>query len=174
MSRWRGLFLFLMIRRPPRSTQSRSSAASDVYKRQEISCGKHVIHAGGRAIGHILVEHHVRQPPVPVLRMDKGILHDGCLFFRQQRIQVHRSRLPVLQFSPSLPLLPCAPGRFCQPQDSQDPPERPPTPPPRQLDMIEDLRLLLRAEPRLLAYSTSLFFSVRFSSVISLMTALSF
>ena len=26
--------LFLMIRRPPRSTQSRSSAASDVYKRQ--------------------------------------------------------------------------------------------------------------------------------------------
>src|SRR5450756_605290 len=30
-----------MIRRPPRSTQSRSSAASDVYKRQEYSlCGK--------------------------------------------------------------------------------------------------------------------------------------
>ena len=28
---------FLMIRRPPRSTQSRSSAASDVYKRQIIS-----------------------------------------------------------------------------------------------------------------------------------------
>ena len=29
-----GLFFFLMLRRPPRSTQSRSSAASDVYKRQ--------------------------------------------------------------------------------------------------------------------------------------------
>jgi len=28
---------FLMIRRPPRSTQSRSSAASDVYKRQFIT-----------------------------------------------------------------------------------------------------------------------------------------
>ena len=28
------LVFFLMIRRPPRSTQSRSSAASDVYKRQ--------------------------------------------------------------------------------------------------------------------------------------------
>ena len=28
------LFFFLMLRRPPRSTQSRSSAASDVYKRQ--------------------------------------------------------------------------------------------------------------------------------------------
>ena len=30
------LSFFLMIRRPPRSTQSRSSAASDVYKRQII------------------------------------------------------------------------------------------------------------------------------------------
>ena len=29
-------FFFLMIRRPPRSTQSRSSAASDVYKRQDM------------------------------------------------------------------------------------------------------------------------------------------
>ena len=29
------IFFFLMIRRPPISTQSRSSAASDVYKRQE-------------------------------------------------------------------------------------------------------------------------------------------
>src|SRR5680860_424265 len=28
-----------MIRRPPRSTQSRSSAASDVYKRQGVACG---------------------------------------------------------------------------------------------------------------------------------------
>ncbi len=28
------LFFFLMIRRPPRSTQSRSSAASDVYEGQ--------------------------------------------------------------------------------------------------------------------------------------------
>eukprot|EP00657_Telonema_sp_P-1_P004158 TRINITY_DN19607_c0_g1_i1.p1 TRINITY_DN19607_c0_g1~~TRINITY_DN19607_c0_g1_i1.p1 ORF type:complete len:192 (-),score=91.34 TRINITY_DN19607_c0_g1_i1:224-799(-) len=31
------LFFFLMIRRPPRSTQSRSSAASDVYKRQAMA-----------------------------------------------------------------------------------------------------------------------------------------
>ena len=29
------ILFFLMIRRPPRSTQSRSSAASDVYKRQQ-------------------------------------------------------------------------------------------------------------------------------------------
>ena len=39
MQRWRRLpppLFFLMIRRPPRSTQGVSSAASDVYKRQEI------------------------------------------------------------------------------------------------------------------------------------------
>ena len=30
-------FFFLMIRRPPRSTQGRSSAASDVYKRQQLA-----------------------------------------------------------------------------------------------------------------------------------------
>ena len=33
------VFFFLMIRRPPRSTLDRSSAASDVYKRQEQICG---------------------------------------------------------------------------------------------------------------------------------------
>ena len=32
-------FFFLMIRRPPRSTLDRSSAASDVYKRQTINLG---------------------------------------------------------------------------------------------------------------------------------------
>ena len=31
------VFFFLMIRRPPRSTLDRSSAASDVYKRQEVA-----------------------------------------------------------------------------------------------------------------------------------------
>ena len=31
------LFFFLMIRRPPRSTLDRSSAASDVYKRQALA-----------------------------------------------------------------------------------------------------------------------------------------
>ena len=33
-------FFFLMIRRPPRSALDRSSAASDVYKRQAIGMGK--------------------------------------------------------------------------------------------------------------------------------------
>ena len=34
------LFFFLMIRRPPRSTLDRSSAASDVYKRQFIKVNR--------------------------------------------------------------------------------------------------------------------------------------
>ena len=34
------LFFFLMIRRPPRSTLDRSSAASDVYKRQSTASAK--------------------------------------------------------------------------------------------------------------------------------------
>ena len=34
------LFFFLMIRRPPRSTLDRSSAASDVYKRQPFEGGE--------------------------------------------------------------------------------------------------------------------------------------
>ena len=34
------LFFFLMIRRPPRSTLDRSSAASDVYKRQRDECAR--------------------------------------------------------------------------------------------------------------------------------------
>ena len=42
-------FFFLMIRRPPRSTLDRSSAASDVYKRQGY-VGEQVVavHVGGR------------------------------------------------------------------------------------------------------------------------------
>ena len=44
------VFFFLMIRRPPRSTQSRSSAASDVYKRQACSEFK-LTSAGNEIVG---------------------------------------------------------------------------------------------------------------------------
>ena len=45
----RGLMgvVFLMIRRPPRATQSRSSAASDVYKRQRLDS--------------VIMNHHMRE-----------------------------------------------------------------------------------------------------------------
>ena len=42
-------FFFLMIRRPPRSTLDRSSAASDVYKRQQEDSVKALVQS---AVGH--------------------------------------------------------------------------------------------------------------------------
>src|SRR5450756_654424 len=51
-----------MIRRPPRSTQRRSSAASDVYKRQE----RYIERAVGRMIDvnyHLLTEFGQAPPP---------------------------------------------------------------------------------------------------------------
>ena len=44
------LFFFLMIRRPPRSTLDRSSAASDVYKRQAGAMA-HQRQRGGGVVG---------------------------------------------------------------------------------------------------------------------------
>src|SRR5450756_2679559 len=43
-----------MIRRPPRSTQSRSSAASDVYKRQDLSRAVDAIPPGSPLTLHVL------------------------------------------------------------------------------------------------------------------------
>ena len=48
-------FFFLMIRRPPRSTLDRSSAASDVYKRQVLEAQKAQYHLGADHPG-------IRQP----------------------------------------------------------------------------------------------------------------
>src|SRR5665648_1301259 len=42
-----------MIRRPPRSTLSSSSAASDVYKRQELPCVIVNVQRGGPGLGTI-------------------------------------------------------------------------------------------------------------------------
>ena len=58
---WFSMFFFLMIRRPPRSTLDRSSAASDVYKRQ------HQGHPHGQVgeqleqVAHRVVDEHVRE-----------------------------------------------------------------------------------------------------------------
>eukprot|EP00658_Telonema_sp_P-2_P084754 TRINITY_DN949_c0_g1_i9.p1 TRINITY_DN949_c0_g1~~TRINITY_DN949_c0_g1_i9.p1 ORF type:complete len:133 (+),score=15.38 TRINITY_DN949_c0_g1_i9:138-536(+) len=44
-----------MIRRPPRSTLSSSSAASDVYKRQKLPSGQHYLLLGGGVLGEALL-----------------------------------------------------------------------------------------------------------------------
>ena len=46
-------FFFLMIRRPPRSTLDRSSAASDVYKRQVLGFTVNFQGGGGRYIPEV-------------------------------------------------------------------------------------------------------------------------
>ena len=87
MVRWcdDGCF-FLMIRRPPRSTQGRSSAASDVYKRQE----------GGRA----RVEAAMHRDDGEARDGDEGDEgdhgdRDGCLLYTSPSPRDRtRSRMP--------------------------------------------------------------------------------
>ena len=49
-------FFFLMIRRPPRSTLDRSSAASDVYKRQQSAEAKKIFEQADEILGFALSE----------------------------------------------------------------------------------------------------------------------
>ena len=49
------LFFFLMIRRPPRSTLDRSSAASDVYKRQILKAAMYAPSAMNLQAWHFIV-----------------------------------------------------------------------------------------------------------------------
>ena len=54
-------FFFLMIRRPPRVTQSRASAASDVYKRQARIGGAHIFEVAVGVVavadGRVAIDH---------------------------------------------------------------------------------------------------------------------
>src|SRR5450756_3198490 len=51
-----------MIRRPPRSTQSRSSAASDVYKRQPQDRGKMGASLVASILEDAIMTHHILDP----------------------------------------------------------------------------------------------------------------
>src|SRR5665648_1291587 len=55
-----------MIRRPPRSTLSSSSAASDVYKRQEATQNLHVLRFANELIGAVWNRRHVAQVQIDV------------------------------------------------------------------------------------------------------------
>ena len=62
-----------MIRRPPRSTQSRSSAASDVYKRQ-VEDG--TVKGGfGSAVAEFMVENHYTPEMVFLGVPDLSLIH---------------------------------------------------------------------------------------------------
>src|SRR5450756_3182134 len=64
-----------MIRRPPRSTQSRSSAASDVYKRQG---HRQIVEMAGQACGsrHVLERKVPGVEPQPVDVAAVGLITD--------------------------------------------------------------------------------------------------
>ena len=66
------MFFFLMIRRPPRSTLDRSSAASDVYKRQ----AQHGVDDGGEADAHEDGEHDGDGGEA-----DRALHDEGCLLY---------------------------------------------------------------------------------------------
>src|SRR5680860_515779 len=73
-----------MIRRPPRSTQSRSSAASDVYKRQLLAFGLRWavverIHAwSDRRPLAVAVGVHRQEPEVDLVQSDATVRFDRC------------------------------------------------------------------------------------------------
>src|SRR5450756_2144772 len=65
-----------MIRRPPRSTQSRSSAASDVYKRQALGCGVLPLHEKSNAQGLLDMGAHPAWYPGYRAVTDAGTIED--------------------------------------------------------------------------------------------------
>eukprot|EP01016_Furgasonia_blochmanni_P023600 TRINITY_DN25474_c0_g1_i1.p1 TRINITY_DN25474_c0_g1~~TRINITY_DN25474_c0_g1_i1.p1 ORF type:complete len:111 (+),score=10.25 TRINITY_DN25474_c0_g1_i1:10-342(+) len=80
-----------MIRRTPRSTQSRSSAASDVYKRQvkrrslpRIETGTNnrwMIHSNGTVEGSDAISDHSLEIRNAELEIEFNPLHDDLTFF---------------------------------------------------------------------------------------------
>ena len=102
-SRLVDVFFFLMIRRPPRSTQSRSSAASDVYKRQPAPAERGlVLHHSGRAAQPTTCPATTRSPPAtrPVsythLRAHETVLDLVCRLLLEKKKQhiITNLRLP--------------------------------------------------------------------------------
>ena len=86
------VFFVLMIRRPPRSTQSRSSAASDVYKRQADDCARRGIKQVARfdiLCGHIRPDGFVLWPFSPVsythLRAHETVLDLVCRLLLEKK-----------------------------------------------------------------------------------------
>src|SRR5450756_3061426 len=66
-----------MIRRPPRSTQSRSSAASDVYKRTGFDCSGLVLYVYaqvGVQLSHGATDQQRASKPVPLNALQAGDL----------------------------------------------------------------------------------------------------
>src|SRR5680860_1923404 len=77
-----------MIRRPPRSTQSRSSAASDVYKRQRLDRKRDGRRGGAMSKGHVLA-------------IDQGTTSTRAILFDEAGRPGASAHVPLTQIYPS-------------------------------------------------------------------------
>ena len=85
------LFFFLMIRRPPRSTLDRSSAASDVYKRQH--CARAIFAAAQKSASS--PQGRASHRSWQGRRRASGGLHANCLLYTSPSPRDRtRSRMP--------------------------------------------------------------------------------
>ena len=80
------VFFFLMIRRPPRSTLDRSSAASDVYKRQVLAGMDQAPRLNKNGVLNYMMYQSACAPETPV---------EGCLLYTSPSPRDRtRSRMP--------------------------------------------------------------------------------
>ena len=97
------MFFFLMIRRPPRSTLDRSSAASDVYKRQLVFRGHRLV-AGvleeQRFFVHLILRELGRKVLQPVsythLRAHETVLDLVCRLLLEKKKKYLHNTLFIL------------------------------------------------------------------------------
>eukprot|EP00825_Cyclidium_porcatum_P036777 TRINITY_DN3951_c0_g1_i4.p3 TRINITY_DN3951_c0_g1~~TRINITY_DN3951_c0_g1_i4.p3 ORF type:complete len:106 (+),score=30.60 TRINITY_DN3951_c0_g1_i4:106-423(+) len=85
-------FFFLMIRRPPRSTHCISSAASDVYKRQNKSCKNLELHELNPIYSNIQQQSKTKQY--------SNASHENSQFIPQGRYQSYNQLAQIVN-SPS-------------------------------------------------------------------------
>ena len=96
------VFFFLMIRRPPRSTLDRSSAASDVYKRQVPATAEGIKRYLGsgmvRGVGKVMAERIVNRfgaETLDVIDDQPERLREVCLLYTSPSPRDRtRSRMP--------------------------------------------------------------------------------
>ena len=97
-------FFFLMIRRPPRSTQSRSSAASDVYKRQVMAVVPSKFHKDSNVemkFGRKILSYGLMYTNRFLLKLPKNVDDVGCglKLFRKELIERILPSLRVNNFA---------------------------------------------------------------------------
>ena len=115
------IFFFLMIRRPPRSTLDRSSAASDVYKRQDlyVPIVREIQERTGAPLGEVPVgDPWTTRLPTPVsythLRAHETVLDLVCRLLLEKKKQSQLKALHSLSVLQSRQLYLIEPQQLIQ------------------------------------------------------------